>query len=182
MTAINRLSLCLLLPLGLMLAASPTHAQEVAAETDTGAVVVPVGPADALFISKTISALGPRTLLIHYFAECQVRRGHVEYDIVVNKGIVAITARQAAPTNDSLSALCSNDGATPESNLRAASVGAVVACTVNAAADYTVKVRGHVEGPGGMAEGLVDDQSLVIEQRPFAAGLPPCVNDLPFGT
>lgn len=166
--------------LALSAALSPlAAAQDVAVQTNTGGVPVPVGPADIEFISKTIATTGPRTLLIHYSAECQVIRGHVEYDIVVSRDFLTLTARQAPPTNDTLSALCSNDGATAESNLRAATVGAVVACTVDAGANYTVRVRGHVEGPGAVGAGMVDDQSLVIEQRAFSAGVPACVNTLP---
>ncbi|MEO8673150.1 MAG: hypothetical protein ABI411_17680 [Tahibacter sp.] len=174
----TRLSSAVVLVLSLM---TPVlvGAEEVSVETNTGGIVVPIGPLDAEFIAKTINVSGPRTLTIHYFAECQVQRGHVEYDIVVNKGILAITARQASPTNDSLSALCSNDGATTESNLRAASVGTVVACTISSASNYTVRVRGHVEGPGAVGTGLVDDQSLVIEEHAFSIGVPPCVNELP---
>ena len=166
--------------LGLALS-SPSAAQSVAAGTNTGAVFVPVGLPDVEFIAKTVNAPGPRTLVVHYFAECQVRRGHVEYDIVVNKGILAITAKQLPPTHDDLSALCSNDGATSESNLRAASVGTTAACVVDDAGDYTVRVRGHVEGPGAVGSGFVDDQSLVIEQQPYAAGRPPCITALPGG-
>ena len=165
--------------LALSAALSPlAAAQDVAVQTNTGGVPVPVGPADIEFVSKTIATTGPRTLLIHYSAECQVARGHVEYDIVVSRDFLTLTARQAPPTNDTLSALCSNDGATAESNLRAATVGAVVACTVDAGANYTVRVRGHVEGPGAVGAGMVDDQSLVIEQRAFSAGVPACVNAL----
>lgn len=153
-------------------------AQDVAVQTNTGGIVVPVGTADVEFISRTIATTGPRTLLIHYSAECQVIRGHVEYDIVVSRDFLALTARQTPPTNDTLSALCSNDGATTESNLRAATVGTTVACTVDAGADYTVRVRGHVEGPGAVGAGMIDDQSLVIEQRPFSSGVPACVNPL----
>ncbi len=167
-----------LLMLSLMIAPL-VSAEDVSVQTNTGGIPVPIGPADAEFIAKTISIAGPRTLVIHYFAECQVQRGHVEYDIVVNKGIVAATARQTSPTNDTLSALCSNDGATPESNLRASSVGTVVACTVSSPADYTVRVRGHVEGPGAVGPGIVDDQSLVIEERGFSNGVTPCVNEPP---
>lgn len=168
---------CVLMALGAVL--SPlAAAEDVAVQTNTGGVVVPVGPADVEFIAKTIATTGPRTLLIHYSAECQVARGHVEYDIVVSRDFLTLTARQAPPTNDTLSALCSNDGATPESNLRAATVGTVVACTVDAGADYTVRVRGHVEGPGAVGAGMVDDQSLVIEERAFSSGVPACVNAL----
>ena len=71
-------------------------AEAVNVEVNTTAVPVPVGPLDAEFIAKTISVRGPRTLVIHYFAECQVERGHVEYDIVVNRSILAITARQVS--------------------------------------------------------------------------------------
>jgi hypothetical protein len=167
-----------LLMIGLMMCPF-ANADDVYVQSNTGAVAVPVGPMDVEFIAKTIDVAGPRTLVIHYFAECQVRRGHVEYDIVVNKGIVAATARQTPPTHDTLSALCSNDGATPESNLRAASVGTVVACNVNTAANYTVRVRGHVMGPGAIGAGIVDDQSLVIEERALSNDIPPCVSEFP---
>lgn len=175
------LSSALLLALGLMVSAFAS-ADEVSVAVDTGAVPVPVGPLDAEFIAKTISVRGPRTLVIHYSAECQVERGHVEYDIVVNRSILALTARQVPPTNDSLSALCSNDGDTSESNLRAHSVGAVVACTVTAADSYTVKVRGHVESPSMAGLGMVDDQSLVITEHAFSTGVTPCVFELPVGS
>ena len=162
---------------GLML--SPlASADAVSVATNTGAVPVPVGPLDAEFISKTIGVRGARTLVINYSAECQVERGHVEYDIVVQRGNLSLTARQAAPTNDSLSALCSNDGDTPESNLRAHSVGTVVACTVAMSDTYTVKVRGHVESPDMPGPGVVDDQSLVIEEHAFSSDVPPCVFEL----
>lgn len=176
----TQLSSAVLLMLGMMI--SPlAGAAEVNVAINTGAVPVPVGPLDAEFITKTVSVRGPSTLVIHYFAECQVERGHVEYDIVVNRGILAVTARQAAPTNDSLSALCSNDGDTTESNLRAKSVGTVVACTVTLADTYTVKVRGHVESPSMAGVGAVDDQSLVIEEHEFSADPPPCIFELPVG-
>lgn len=172
-----RLSSAALL-LGLIL--SPlAGADEVSVATNTGAVPVPVGPLDAEFITKTISVRGPRTLVIHYFSECQVERGHVEYDIVVNRSILAVTARQTPPTNDSLSALCSNDGDTTESNLRAKSVGTTVACTVVLPDSYTVKVRGHVESPSLPGPGAVDDQSLVIEQHEYSSDLPSCIFELP---
>lgn len=167
----------LLLALGAALS-PPAAAEDVAVQTNTGGIPVPAGAADVEFISKTIATTGPRMLLIHYSAECQVIRGHVEYDIVVSRDFLALTARQAAPTNGTLSALCSNDGATTESNLRAATVGTVVACTVDAGANYTVRVRGHVEGPGSVGAGMVDDQSLVIEERVFSPGVPACVNPL----
>ncbi|MBL8299592.1 MAG: hypothetical protein JNN30_14745 [Rhodanobacteraceae bacterium] len=171
-----------LLLLMLSLVASPLAAADaINVEVNTGAVPVPTGPLDAEFIAKTVNVRGPSTLVIHYFAECQVERGHVEYDIVVNRSILAVTARQVPPTNDSLSALCSNDGDTTESNLRAKSVGTVVACTVSLADNYTVKVRGHVESPSLAGPGVVDDQSLVIEEHPFSSGLPPCVFELPGG-
>ena len=157
-------------------------ADEVSVATNTGAVPVPVGALDALFISKTVSVRGPRTLVIHYSAECQVERGHVEYDIVVNRSILAITSRQVSPTDDTLSALCSNDGDTSESNLRAESVGAVVACTVTLPDSYTIKVRGHVESPSFPGPGVVDDQSLVITEHPYSSEVAPCVFELPIGS
>ncbi|MDC8012644.1 hypothetical protein [Tahibacter soli] len=161
-------------------AASPLAvAQPVVVGIDTGGVVVPTGPADALFISKQIVITRPATLVIHYFSECQVERGHVEFDIVVNQGILNVTSRTTAPTNDIMSALCSNDGDTTESNLRAKSVGTVVACTVTTPGDYTVRVRGHVEGPGTIGPGFVDDQSLVIAQHTYSVDVLPCVNELP---
>lgn len=166
-----------LLTLGLML--SPLASADVITSAFADSVPVPVGNLDALFISTEIENItGPRSLVISYFAECQVERGHVEYDIVVNRSILNVTARQTPPTNDVLNALCSNDGDTTESNLRAKSVGIVVACSVTRADDYTVKVRGHVEGPMA-GPGLVDDQSLVIEQHAFSPKLPPCVTELP---
>lgn len=176
-----RLSTAALLALGLSVS-SLAIADEVSVATNTGAVPVPVGPLDATFISKTVNVRGPRTLVIHYSAECQVERGHVEYDIVVNRGIVAVTARQISPTNDMLSALCSNDGDTTESNLRAESVGAVVACTVSAADNYTIKVRGHVESPSLPGPGAVDDQSLVITEHAYSSDVEPCVFELPIGS
>jgi hypothetical protein len=167
-----------LLTLGLML--SPLASADIITAAVGGAVPVPVGMLDAQFVSATVeNVTGPRSLVISYFAECQVERGHVEYDIVVNRSILAITSRQTSPTHDVLNALCSNDGDTTESNLRAKSVGIVVACSVTRADDYTVKVRGHVEGPGMIGPGLVDDQSLVIEQHAFSPNLPPCVFELP---
>ncbi len=172
-----RLSNAALLTLGLML--SPLASADVISSAFADAVPVPVGPLDAQFIAKQIEVTGPRSLVISYFAECQVERGHVEYDIVVNRSILNITARQVPPTNDVLNALCSNDGDTMESNLRAKSVGIVVACSVTRADDYTVKVRGHVESPSMAGPGSVDDQSLVIEQHAFSPGLPPCVTELP---
>lgn len=171
-------AVCLLLGLAFAPLAS---ADDVSVEVETAAVAVPIGGADVEFISKTIDVTGPRTLVIHYFAECQVPRGHIEYDIVVNQFPLNVTSRQVPPTHDVLSALCSNDGDTTESNLRAKSVGTVVACTITSAADYTVRVRGHVEGPGAVGPGMVDDQSLVIEERGFSAGLPSCITALPGG-
>ena len=172
------LSSAVLLVLGAVV--SPfANAEDVYVKSETASVVVPIGPLDAEFLAKTVDLDGPRTLIVHYSAECQVERGHVEYDIVIHQGNLAITARQASPTHDSLSALCSNDGDTTESNMRASSVGTVVACTVASGGKYTVKVRGHVEGPGAIGPGLVDDQSLVIEERGFSLDVPPCVNALP---
>lgn len=166
----------MLLALGLMV--SPlVSADDINVAVETGATPVPLGPADVEFIAKTITTTGPRTLVIHYFAECQVPVGHVEYDIVVNKGIVAATARQVAPTHDNLSALCSNDNGA--SAFRAATVGTVVACTVSSAANYTVKVRGQAVGFGAIGPATIDDQSLVIEERSFSSGVAPCVNELP---
>lgn len=169
-----------LLALGLSVS-TLAGADEVSVATDTGAVPVPVGPLDATFISKTVNVRGPRTLVIHYSAECQVERGHVEYDIVVNRSILAITARQVSPTDDVLSALCSNDGDTTESNLRAGSVGAVVACSVTLPDSYTIKVRGHVESPSLPGPGVVDDQSLVITEHAYSSEVAPCVFELPGG-
>lgn len=176
-----RLSSTALLALGMTLS-TLALADEVSVATNTGAVPVPVGPLDATFISKTVSVRGPRTLVIHYSAECQVERGHVEYDIVVNRSILALTARQISPTDDSLSALCSNDGDTSESNLRAGSVGTVVACNVTLPDSYTIKVRGHVESPSLPGPGVVDDQSLVITEHPYSSEVPPCVFELPIGS
>lgn len=165
--------------LALGLTASPiVSADDVNVEVNTGGVAVPIG-ADVQFISKSVSTPGPRTLVIHYFAECQVPRGHIEYDIVVNKSPLAITARQVPPTHDNLSALCSNDGISSETELRAASVGTVVSCVVPKAGNYVIKVRGHVEGPGAMGPGLVDDQSLVIEEHPLSANVTKCILELP---
>ncbi|WP_313920688.1 hypothetical protein [Tahibacter sp.] len=173
-----RLPTAALLTLGVML--SPLASADVITSVTADSVPVPVGNLDAVFISTKIENIaGPRSLVISYFAECQVERGHVEYDIVVNRSILNITARQVPPTNDILNALCSNDGDTTESNLRAKSVGIVVACSVTRADDYTVKVRGHVEGPGMIGPGSVDDQSLVIAQHAFSPELPPCVFDVP---
>lgn len=167
--------------LALGLTASPIVSAEVVyVEVNTGGVIVPIGP-DVEFISKSIDTLGPRTLVIHYFAECQVPRGHIEYDIVANKSPLAITAKQLPPTHDNLSALCSNDGLSAESALRAASVGTVVACVVPEAGKYVIKVRGHVEGVGPIGPGLVDDQSLVIEERPFSTNVTKCIVELPGG-
>ena len=176
----TRLSCAMMLALGLMV--SPlVSADDVSVAVDTAEINVPPGPADAEFIAKTINATGPRTLVIHYFAECQVPHGYIEYDIVVNKGIVAATARQTPPTHDTLSVLCSNDGTASEGILRAASVGTVVACTVSSSGSYTVKVRGHVVGDGAIWPGKVDDQSLVVEERAFSNGVVPCVTDFPGG-
>ena len=48
---------CVLMTLGAVL--SPhAAAEDVAVQTNTGGVVVPVGPADVEFISKTISTTG----------------------------------------------------------------------------------------------------------------------------
>lgn len=109
-----------------------------------------------------------------------VIRGHVEYDIVVNRSNLNATARQGAPTNDNFSALCSNDNP-DESSLRAVSAGTTVACTVSLADNYTVKVRGHIESPDAPGEGTVDDQSLVITEHAYSSGLQPCIFELPGG-
>lgn len=164
-----------------MAAAPFASAQSVAAKAETAAVTVPVGLLDVEFIAHSISTRGPRTLVIHYFAECQVERGHVEYDIVVGRPNVAATARVAEPTSDIMSALCSNDGDTTESNLRAKSVGTVVACTVSNPGEYVVKVRGHVEAPDMPGPAVVDDQSLVIETHDFAPELLACTFEGPGG-
>ncbi len=175
----TRTSLASAALLMLGIATSPLASAEAVSSAFADSVTVPVGPPDVEFISKKIDVNGPRTLVIHYFAECQVERGHVEYDIVVNRGILNVTARQTPPTNDDTNALCSNDGDTTESNLRAHSVGTVVACTVTMAGDYTVRVRGHVKSPTFPEPGKVDDQSLVIEEHAFSTGLPACVFSLP---
>ena len=177
----NRLSIAALLTLGFAL--SPlAGAQEVATAVDTGAVPVPVGTMDAQFIAKSVSVRSPATLVIHYFAECQVERGHVEYDITVTRNGIATTTLTTPPTNDTMSALCSNDGDTTESNLRAKSVGTTVACSVTSAGSYNVRVRGHVEAPSMAGPGWVDDQSLVITQHGYSADAPPCTFELPVGS
>lgn len=152
---------------------------EINAKVNTGGVSVPL-TTDQEFISKKITTAGARTLVVHYFAECQVPRGHIEYDILVNRSILAITSKQLPPTNDTLSALCSNDNPI-DSSLKAVSVGIVATCKVPNADNYTVRVRGHVEGPGAIDPGLIDDQSLVIEQHEFSndPDIPNCVADLP---
>ena len=180
MNTANRLSLAVPFVLGLAFAPLAA-AEEVAANSDTAQVNVPIGPPDVDFITTSITVDEPKSLIIHYFAECQVPRGHIEFDILVNRSPLAITARQASPTHDTLSALCSNDGDTTESNLRAKSVGTTVACSVGLAATYTVRVRGHVIGPGAIGPGVVDDQSVVVEAHAFSRELPPCVNELPTG-
>ena len=145
-----------------------------------GPVRLPVEPPGRRHVfNQFVIRTGARTLVISYSAECQVERGHVEYDIVVNRSILNVTSRQVAPTNDSLSALCSNDGDTTESNLRAKTAGTVVACTVTTPDSYTVKVRGHVESPSLPGPGAVDDQSLVIVEHPFSSGIAPCIFELP---
>jgi len=152
-------------------------ATDVSVQVETGSVKLKLLD-DVTFISKEVTTSGPRTLVIHYFAECQVTRGHIEYDIVVNKGIVAANARQVPPTHDNTSVLCSNDG-TSNSSLSAASVGTVVACAAPSAGNYTIKVRGHVKGDNAMLPALVDEQSLVIEQHVFSRDIPKCIGELP---
>lgn len=136
------------------------YAEDVNVATNTAGVGVP--GFDVTFITRNINVPVPSTLVIHYFGECQVPAGHIEYDILVNNS-------QISPTHDNTSALCSG----PQSP---ATVGTVVACRVSAG-NYTVRVRGHVVG--GLAAGLIDDQSLVIEEHTPAGKVPNCIGTLP---
>lgn len=142
---------------------SLAYAEDVNVASGTAAIAVPSGIVDVTFIGKPISVPAPSTLVIHYFGECQVPAGHIEYDILVNNS-------QISPTHDNTSALCSG----PQSP---ATVGTVVACKVPAG-NYTVRVRGRVVG--SLAAGMIDDQSLVIEEHTPAGNAPNCiVNQLP---
>lgn len=150
------LAVCLTVP-------SFVIAEEVSVQTDTGSINVLA--AETLFISKLITTPAPRTLVIHYFAECQATSGHIYYDITVN-------GHPVSPTHDLYNALCS----APQSPL---SAGTVVACSVPAG-KYTIGVNGHVDTREFMGLWLVDDQSLVIEAHTPAIGSPSCLpNQLP---
>lgn len=145
------LAVCLTVPSFVM-------AQEVSVHTDTGGINVLA--ADTKFISKSITTTGPRTLVIHYFAECQATSGNIYYDINVNGNPVS-------PTHDKWNALCS----APWSPV---SAGTVVACSVPAG-KYTIGVRGHVDTRTLLGQWLVDDQSLIIEAHASAVNTPPCL-------
>jgi hypothetical protein len=135
-------------------------ADGVNSASDTASRVVPL--VDTTFIGQVINVPAPRTLVIHYFGECQVPSGHIDYDIMVNNS-------QISPTHDNTSALCSG----PQSP---ATVGTVVACNVPAG-NYNIRVRGHVVG--GLNNGLVDDQSLVIEKHEPVGQAPNCIPSQP---
>jgi hypothetical protein len=150
------LAVCLTLP-------SFVVAEEIFVQTDTGSTNVLA--ADTKFIAKLINAPAPRTLVIHYFAECQASSGYIEYDITVN-------GHSVSPTHDNYNALC----AAPQSPV---SAGTVVACSVPAGS-YTIAVRGHVVDGALRGYWLVDDQSLVIEAHSSAVSTPTCLPpDLP---
>jgi hypothetical protein len=145
------LAVCLTVP-------SFVIAEEVSVHTDTGSINVLA--ADTLFISKIITTSAPRTLVIHYFAECQATSGHIYYDITVNGDPVS-------PTHDLYNALCS----APQSPV---SAGTVVACSVPAGT-YKIEVHGHVDTRDFKGLWLVDDQSLVIEAHSPAIDSPTCL-------
>ena len=135
------------------------QAEEVNVASNTSSFNVPPG-FDVAFIGKAINVPAPRTLVIHYAGECQAPEGYIEYDILVNNS-------QISPSHDNFSALCSKGPQT---------VGTVVACNVPAG-NYLVRVRGHVVGSA--LPGIIDDQSLVIEEHAPAGDAPACFNQLP---
>lgn len=142
---VKHMALSALLALGALM---PTivHADDVNATSNTGGIGIP-GMADVLLISLNINTPAPRELVISYFAECQVQSGYIEYDILVNNV-------EVPPTHDNFSALCSSPA-------EPATVGIVVYRQVPAG-NHNIRVRGHVEGGFG---GLIDDQSLVVEEH-----------------
>lgn len=123
------------------------RADDVNATSRTAAVAV--GAIDVTFIALLINTPAPRRLVIHYFAECQVNGvGYIEYDVFVGN-------QQVPPTHDNFNALCSAPQAP-------ATVGTVVSYQVPAG-NHIIFVRGHVEN--GAGAGLIDDQSLVVEEE-----------------
>lgn len=133
----------------LSLATSHTvRADDVNRFCATEGIQIP-GIADVNLNALVVNTPGPRELVIHYSAECQVQDGHIEYDILVN-------GAEIVPTNDNFSALCS----APQSP---ATVGPTVYFRASAAGNYSITVRGHIEN--GLGPGLVDDQCLVVEEE-----------------
>lgn len=142
---VKHMTLSALIALGLT-TSQTVRADDVNATSNTGGVNIP-GIFDVPLISLNINTPAPRELVVHYFAECQVQGGYIEYDILVNNV-------EVSPTHDDFSALCSSPAAP-------ATVGTVVYRQVPAG-NHNIRVRGHVEGGFG---GLIDDQSLVVEEH-----------------
>lgn len=136
-----------------LLTARAVQADDVNFATNTSGVTVPAGGAFVTLIQTTISTPGPRELVIHYFAECEVAGGgtdgFIDYDILRVGDPSPIP-----PTNDTDSALC-------QANEDDVSAGTVVFKSVSAGT-HTIRVRGRMVGSG---TGPVDDQSLVIEEE-----------------
>jgi hypothetical protein len=150
---IRQVMLGVLCALG-VLTARAVQADDVnSATTTSGVTSVPAGGAFVTFIQTTISTPGPRELVIHYFTECEVSgggtTGFIDYDIRLVGAPSPIR-----PTNDADSALC-------KANQNDVSVGTVVFQPVGAGT-HTIQVRGRMFGPG---TGVIDDQSLVIEEE-----------------
>jgi hypothetical protein len=142
---VKHMMLSALIALGLTIS-QIVRADDVNETSNAGGVNIP-GIFDVPLISLKINTPAPRELVIHYFAECQVESGYIEYDILVNNV-------EVSPTHDNFSALCSSP-AIP------ATVGTVVYRRVPAGI-HDIRVRGHVEDGFG---GLIDDQSLVVEEH-----------------
>ncbi|MGH8611231.1 MAG: hypothetical protein ACREYF_04055 [Gammaproteobacteria bacterium] len=133
----------------LSLATSHTvRADDVNSSCSTGGIQIP-GIADVNLNALVVNTPGPRELVIHYSAECQVQDGYIEYDVLVN-GV------EVLPSNDNFSALCS----APQSP---ATVGPTLYFRAPAAGNYSITVRGHIEN--GLGPGLVDDHCLVVEEE-----------------
>ena len=122
-------------------------ADDVNARCLTTSIKIP-GAADVTFNALVVNIPGPRELVIHYSAECQVQDGYIEYDILVN-GV------EIPPTNDNFSALCPAPQAP-------ATVGPTVYLPARPPGNYSITVRGHIEN--GLGPGIVDDQCLVVEE------------------
>jgi hypothetical protein len=151
---IRQVMLGVLCALG-VLTAPAVQADDVNAVTNNNQINIPAFGGNVTLLQTTIFTPGPRELVIHFFAECQVvasdNSTFIDLDILVN-GV------EVPPTNDGNSALCNS----PDQDM---SVGTVVFRSV-VAGNHTILVRGSLAGTPAAGEvGQVDDRSLVIEEE-----------------